>query len=103
MNQHNVTLNLKQIAATTLVLINLIVIAPGGWILKNVYENVKTVRAETKVQIEKLETEISQLKIDISSGYVTRKSFSDYREQVRENFLYLDNKLLKEPNESQNH
>ncbi len=103
MNQHSVTLNLKQVSATILVLINLIVIAPGGWLLKTLYENVKTVRAETKLQIDTLETEISQLKVDLSSDYVTRKSFSDYREQMRENLLYLDNKLLKEFHESQNH
>lgn len=93
MDKDSVTLSYKQIGAIVLVLLNLVVIGPGGWILKTLWEDTKTFRLETGETLDDLQKQIGEVRVDLSSGYVTRKAFSDYREQMGENMRHLDSKV----------
>ena len=89
----SVTLSYKQIGAIALIALNILVIAPGSWVLKTLWTEARTFKNDTEQQFEKLRLEVGDLKVDLTSGYVTRQSFSDYREQMAENIRHLDSKV----------
>ncbi len=89
MEKHSVTLSYKQVGVIILLLMNLIIIGPGGWILKTLWSEANTFKTETEDQIEKLKVEIGEVRVE----YVTRSSFSGYREQMAKNIRYLDSKV----------
>ena len=93
MEKDSVTLSYKTIGAVVLVLMDLIIIGPGGWILKTLWSDTMRFRTETEDQLEELKRQIGEVRVDVSSGYVTRQAFSDYREQMAENIRYLDSKV----------
>ncbi len=93
MEKDSVTLSYKQIGAIVLVLMNLIIIGPGGWILKTLWDDTKTFRTETGETLDDLQRQIGEVRVDVSSNYVTRQAFTGYREQVAENIRYLDSKV----------
>ena len=89
----NITLSYKQIGAIVLVILNLLVIAPGSWFLKTLWTEARTFKNDTEEQFKQLKLEIGELKVDLSSNYVTRQSFNNYREQMAENMRYMDSKV----------
>ena len=93
MSKDSVTLSYKQIGAIVLVLLNLIIIGPGGWMLKTLWSDTITFRTETEEKLEDLQNQIGEVKVDVSSNYVTRQTFSGYREQMAESIRYLDSKV----------
>ena len=93
MEKDSVTLSYKQIGAIVLVLMNLIILGPGGWILKTLWVESRNFRLDTKETLDDLQKQIGEVRVELSSGYVTRKAFSDYREQVAESIRYLDSKV----------
>ena len=93
MANDSLTLSYKQIGAIVLVLLNLIILGPGGWILKTLWDDTVTFREETDKTLDDLQKEIGEIRVDMSSGYVTKQSFDGYREQMAENIRYLDSKV----------
>ena len=93
MEKDSVTLSYKTIGAVVLVLMDLIIIGPGGWILKTLWDDTKTFRLGTKETLDDLQKQIGEVRVDVSAGYVTRQAFSDYREQMAENIRHLDSKV----------
>ena len=91
--KEGITLSYKQIGAIALIVLNILVIAPGSWFLKTLWTEARTFKNDTEEQFETLRKEVGELKVDLSSGYVTRQSFSDYREQMAENIRHLDSKV----------
>ncbi len=89
----SITLSYKQVGAIVLVVLNLLVIGPGSWFLKTLWTEARTFKNDTEEQFKALETEIGVLKVDLSSDYVTRQSFNNYREQMAESIRYLDSKV----------
>lgn len=93
MPKDSVTLSYKQIGAIVLVLLNLIIIGPGGWMLKTLWSDTITFRTDTEEKLEDLQNQIGEVRVDVSSNYVTRQAFSGYREQMAESIRYLDSKV----------
>ena len=89
----SITLSYKQIGAIIMVILNLIVIGPGSWFLTTLWTSATTFKNETEQEFKDLKEEIGELRVDLTSGYVTRQSFSDYREQMAENIRHLDSKV----------
>lgn len=83
----------KQIGAIVLIILNLIVIGPGSFFLTVFWTGATTFKSETEQQFENLKEEISSLRVDLSSGYVTKQSFSGYRENMAKNLRYMDSKI----------
>ena len=98
MEKDSVTLSYKQIGAIVLVLMNLIIIGPGGWILKTLWNDTKTFRLETKETLDDLQKQIGEVRVDVSSNYVTEQAFIGYREQMAESIRYLDSKVANTNN-----
>lgn len=93
LTKDSITLSYKQIGAIILIILNLLVIGPGSWFLKTLWTEARTFKNDTEQQFETLKTEIGSLRVDLSSDYVTRQSFNNYREQMAENIRYLDSKV----------
>lgn len=93
MSKESITLSYKQLGAIALVLVNIILVGPGGWVLNHIWSETKKFRTDTELQINDLQKELNQLHVDLSEKYVTRKSFSDYREQMGETIRHLDSKI----------
>jgi len=89
----SITLSYKQIGAIVLVIINLIVIGPGSWFLTTLWTEATNFKNDTEREFKDLKDEIGSLRVELSSGYVTRQSFSDYREQMAENIRHMDSKV----------
>ena len=98
-----ITLSYKQIGAICLVLANLILVGPGTWILKTLWDQANTFKTDTELQLEQLDEVIGSIHVKMAETCVTRNAFNQYRQQMDENIRYLDSKLLKEPYEHQNH
>ncbi len=88
-----ITISLAQIGATALVVLNILLVALGGWLLNRIWENTIEFRNETDGELKKLRSELAQFRVDLSSGYVTQESFNDYRAQVTESIRYIDSKF----------
>lgn len=95
MEKNSLTLTYKQIIAIILVLVNLIVIGPGGWTLKTLWDDTVTFRKDTEDQIKSLQREVIEIKTYVSTNYVTNQSFTNYKEQMAENIRYLDSKVTQ--------
>ena len=93
MSKDSLTLSYKQIGAIALIVINVLIVAPGGWILKTLSTEARTFKSETENEIQSLKDDISAVRIEISSGFVSRRAFTDYKEQVAENIRHLDSKV----------
>lgn len=93
MNEKKITLSLAQVGAFMLVMINVLLIGPGSWLLNNVWLEARQFQKETEENNENLIRELADLHIKISSGYVTKQTFSDYQEQIAESIRYIDSKL----------
>lgn len=93
MSKESITLSYKQLGAIILILINVILVGPGGWTLKHLWDETQKFRTETKDQIDDLQNQLNQLQVDLSGKYVTRQTFSDYREQMGETIRHLDGKI----------
>ncbi len=93
MSRDSVTLSYKQIGAIALVIMNLVIIGPGGFLLRHFWNESKTFKDDTELTLDDLKEQINQLQVDLSGMYVTRKSFSDYREQMGETIRHLDSKI----------
>ena len=93
MSKESITLSYKQIGAIALVLINIILVGPGGWMLKHLWSETRKFRTDTETQIDNLQKPLHELHVDLSEKYVTRKSFADYREQMSETIRHLDSKI----------
>lgn len=93
MSKDSLTLSYKQIGAIALVLFNILLIGPGGWMLKHLWSETQKFRTETETQIDDLQNQVNQLQVDLSGKCVTRKAFSDYREQMGETIRHLDSKI----------
>ncbi len=93
MNKGSITLSYKQIGLIALVIVNIILVGPGGWILKELWSEAKTFKTETEEQIDELKNQLSELEVDLTAKCVTRKSFADYREEMGENIRHLDSKI----------
>ena len=61
--------------------------------LKTLWSDTITFRTETEEKLEDLQNQIGEVKVDVSSNYVTRQTFSGYREQMAESIRYLDSKV----------
>lgn len=93
MNKESVTLSYKQVGAIALVLFNILLIGPGGWTLKHLWNETKEFRTTTETDIEKLKNIVNQLQVDLHGNYVTREAFADYREQMGETIRHIDSKI----------
>ncbi|MCY4641098.1 MAG: hypothetical protein OXC41_00090 [Gammaproteobacteria bacterium] len=93
MSRESITLSYKQLGAIALVLVNILLAGPGGWMLNHLWSETQKFRTETETQLDELEKQLNQLHIDLSEKYVTRKAFSDYREQMGETIRHLDSKI----------
>ena len=88
-----ITLSFKQIGAIALIALNVLLIGPGSFLLKTLWTEARDFKEETEDHLKQLDADIGMLKVDMSAGYVTRQSFSDYREQMAESIRYLDSKV----------
>ena len=93
MSRDGITLSYKQIGGIALILINLVIVGPGGWMLKTLWSEARDFETDTEEQFEKVKTELGDIRIDVSSNYVTRQAFSTYREQMGETIRHLDSKV----------
>ncbi|WP_420588197.1 hypothetical protein [Bacterioplanoides sp.] len=93
MSTESITLSYKQIGAIVLVLVNILLVGPGGWILKHLWDETQTFRNETKDQIDDLQKQLSELQVELSTNYLPRKSFSNYKEEMGEALRHLDSKI----------
>ncbi len=93
MSKESITLSYKQLGAIALVLVNIILVGPGGWMLKHLWSETTTFRTDTETQIDELKNQLSKLEVDLTAKCVTRKSFSDYREEMGETIRHLDSKI----------
>ena len=93
MSKESITLSYKQIGAIALVLINIILIGPGGWTLKEFWSQAKTFKTDTELKLDDLDDEIQKLNVKLSSKFVTKESFAQYKEQMGETIRHLDSKI----------
>ena len=88
----------KQLLTILAILLNVLVIAPAGWTLNYLWNQEIEFKQEVEGQLQQLESDIEQLRIELKTDYLTQRSFNDYREQINRNIMHLDNKLMKIPN-----
>lgn len=93
MNKNNITLSYKQVGVIVLVLSNLLVIGPGSWFLTTLWTDARAFKNKTAENIENLQNELGTFKINVSTTYLPRQLFNDYRDQMMENIRYLDSKV----------
>ena len=93
MSKASITLSYKSLGAIALVIVNLIVVGPGGWVVGHLWNQAEAFRLETEQELKDLNDKMEQIRVEISSGYVTRQSFSGFREQMDEALRHLDNKI----------
>ena len=93
MNKDSITLSYKQLGAIALIVVNIILVGPGSWILKELWSQAKSFKTDTEKRLDDLDDELDKLNVKISSNYVTRSSFSQYKEQMGETIRHLDSKI----------
>ena len=93
MNKGSITLSYKQIGVVALVIVNIILVGPGGWILKEFWSEAKTFRTDTDKKFDDLDDEIQKLSEKLSDKFLTKSSFSQYKEEMGETIRHLDSKI----------
>ena len=93
MSRDSITLSYKQIGAIALVVANLILIGPGGWLLKNLWSQANSFKNETKLKLDDLDKEINLLKVGLPEQYVSQEIFSQHLEEMGETIRHLDSKI----------
>ncbi len=92
-NKDSVTLSYKQLGMIALVILNILIVGPGGWVLKTVWSDTKNFQTEVRKKFETFSSELATYKVDVTSGFVPQQTFAAYREQMEERIRYLDSKV----------